>query len=487
VPAAPVLHGGTVTELDHVKARELFDTNPRGGFPHPRPPFRSVQKPERPLEPAPSLGQHDGVRLPAKPARSRPDAAPAGAVRPLEGVRVLDITAFWAGPAATQYLASLGADVIKLESIQRPDAIRFNSTVPPTADQWWEQGFLFLSANLDKRGITLNLADPRGRELALALVAQSNVVVENFSPRVMENFGLTYDEIRAARPDVITVRMPGWGLEGPWRERPGFATTMEQAGGMAWVTGYDGGSPMSPGLCDPLAGIHASFAMLAALEEQRATGRGQDIEISMIDMAVNVAAEQVIEQHVYGHLMTRCGNHSPRSAPQGAYTCAGENEWVAVSISTDEEWSRLREALGAPAWAADPALESFAGRRSAVDRLDDELAAWAAARPLADALRVLRRAGVPAEPVVHSYAVDEDEQMRARGFWEPITHPLVGEVPYPGWPMKLSGDQGPWHRSPSPLLGQHTEEVLGKELGLGADEIASLREAGVIGDRPLGL
>jgi crotonobetainyl-CoA:carnitine CoA-transferase CaiB-like acyl-CoA transferase len=153
-------------------------------------------------------------------------------------------------------LATLGADVIKVESIQRPDAIRFAGTVPPSVEQWYEQGLIYLSANLNKRGITLNLGGERGRELFLALVAHSDVVVENYSPRVMENFRLTYDDLRAARDDIVYVRMPGWGLGGPWRERPAFATTMEQAAGMAWVTGYGDGPPMAPayGARDPLRG-----------------------------------------------------------------------------------------------------------------------------------------------------------------------------------------------------------------------------------------
>ena len=274
-------------------------------------------------------------------------------------MRVLDVTAFWAGPSATQYLATLGADVIKVESVQRPDSMRFNVSVSPKTERWWEQGYLFLSANLNKRGITLNLGDDRGRELFLQLVAQSDVVVENFTPRVMENFKLTYDAIREVRPDVVMVSMPGWGLDGPWRDRPGFATTMEQASGMAFVTGYNDGPPMAPGLCDPLAGVHGAFAVLAALEERRKTGRGQHIEVPMIDLAVNVSAEQILEFEVYGELMTRTGNRCLQAAPQGVYSCAGADEWLALSVTTEEQWKALCEAIGAPSWADDPELATI--------------------------------------------------------------------------------------------------------------------------------
>jgi crotonobetainyl-CoA:carnitine CoA-transferase CaiB-like acyl-CoA transferase len=484
VPATPVLNGATVTALDHLQARELFDVNPRGGFPHPRPPFRSSATERRMPAPAPALGEHQDLALPSRPTTGRA-SADADHRLPLDGVRVLDCTAFWAGPCATQYLAMLGADVIKVESIQRPDGMRFNVTVPPTVEQWYEQGALYLAANLNKRGITLNLADDHGRELFLALAARSDVVFENYSPRVMENFRLTFEDLKAVRADIVMVRMPGWGLEGPWRDHPGFATTMEQASGMAWVTGYEDGPPMVPGLCDPLAGIHAVFATLAALEERRASGRGQQVEVSMIDMAVNVAAEQIVEYAVYGNLMTREGNRDAKVAPQGAYSCADRQTWVALSVSNDAEWLGLKTALGNPRWADEPALATAEGRNSH-SRLDDELAAWCGARPLDSALAALREAGVPAEPVVPSHAIDTDEQLQHRAFWQPVAHPVVGTHQYPGWPIRLSGGPTQWYTSAAPLLGQHTEEVL-KELGLTDEQLADLREAKVIGDRPRGL
>jgi crotonobetainyl-CoA:carnitine CoA-transferase CaiB-like acyl-CoA transferase len=486
VPATPILNGATLTGLDHLAARELFDPNPRGGFPHPRPPFRSSATEQETPAPAPTLGEHQDLTLGPRPS-SRHASGDADDRLPLDGIRVLDCTAFWAGPYATQYLATLGADVIKVESIQRPDSIRFNTTVAPAVEQWYEQGFLYLSANLNKRGLTLNLGDERGRELFLSLVALSDVVIENYSPRVMENFRLTYDDLRAARADIIYVRMPGWGLDGPWRERPAFATTMEQASGMAWVTGYhDDGLPMAPGLCDPLAGIHAAFAALAALEERRATGRGQQVEVSMIDMAVNVAAEQILEHVVYGHLMMREGNSSPDAAPQGVYSCAETETWVAVSVSSDAQWEALKTVLGNPLWADEPALATADGRHAAQGQLDGELTAWCATRSLNSALAELRAAGVPAEPVVHSYAIDTDEQMQSRGFWQSVAHPIVGTHRYPGWPIRMSSRPAQWYRSAAPLLGEHTDEIL-RELGLTDEQLVELYEARVIGDRPVGL
>ncbi|MGH3563512.1 MAG: CoA transferase, partial [Mycobacterium sp.] len=240
VPAAPVGNAVTVPRMAQLLARNVFVANPRGSFPQPRPPFR-MRTTARPFAPAPGIGEHDGDPELNRPgsavARPIQRAGPAGGL-PLAGLKVLDFTALWAGPFTTEYLASMGADVIKVESIQRPDAMRFIVTGQPSTPDWYEQGYIFNAANLGKRAITLNLGDPDGRDLALRLAARSDVIIENFTPRVMEAFGLDYDAFARVRRDVVVVRMPGFGLEGPWRDRPGFATTMEQMSGMGWITGY---------------------------------------------------------------------------------------------------------------------------------------------------------------------------------------------------------------------------------------------------------
>ena len=171
----------------------------------------------------------------------------------------------------------------------------------------------------------------------------------------MEQFGLSYDDLRAVNPRIIMVRMPGFGLEGPWRERPGFAATMEQVSGLAWITGYTDGLPSIPGICDPLAGMHAAFAVLTALEHRARTGEGQLIELAMIDLAANLVVEQVLEHSVYGHLMARQGNHQPGGGHQGVYACLEPDQWVAVRVASDQAWRGLRGALGSPAWSLDSA------------------------------------------------------------------------------------------------------------------------------------
>ncbi len=485
VPAAPISSGASVTGLPHVIARRLFRPNPRGQFPDPRPPFRSNRTTPQPAEPAPRLGTHDQAPVLGTLSKRPPNPPKNEVVElPLEGVRILDLTAFWAGPFATQYLATLGADVIKIESVQRPDPMRFSVTVPPTTEQWYEQGSLFNAINLNKRGITLDLSRTAGQELFLRLVATADVVVENFTPRVMENFGLTYEVLQRVRSDIIMLRMPGWGLEGPWRDRPAFASTMEQASGIAWMTGRPDGPPELPGLCDPLTGVHAAFAVLAALEERRRTGQGQQVELAMLDLAVNVAVEQVLEHAAYGHLVERQGNRGPAAAPQGVYPTV-DHAWLALAVGTDEEWQALCRVLVNVHLAEDVRLRHAIGRRSAHHHIDSEVARWSAGKTLDEALSELRRAGVPAEAVVSAYEIDQEPQMNSRGFWEDVWHPVVGTYRYPGWPMRLSGGPARWYRRPAPLFGQHNEEVLRGLLGLTDDELFSLRDKAVIGDRLL--
>ncbi|HEY8546170.1 MAG TPA: CoA transferase [Acidimicrobiales bacterium] len=494
VPAALIGRGETMPHFDHLVERGSFTTNPAGGFVQPASPFRMAGSRRPEVGEPPAVGAHDG-RVDWAPRTATDGAAPVDGgprpnPRPLAGLRVLDLTTFWAGPIATQLLAALGADVVRIESIQRPDPQRYNTRVPRTEPQWYETAPVFVAPNLGKREVTLNLSSPRGREVFEQLLATADLVVENYTPRVLDNFGLTYERMRAVNPGIVLVRMPAFGLDGPWRDRPGFAQTVSQAGGMCWTTGPEGDPPMNPGpVCDPLAGIHAMVAALAALEQRRRTGEGQLIEVPMIDVVLNVTAEQTIEHSAYGRSLGRDGNRGPHAAPQGAYRCGpdGADDWIAVAVRTDDEWAALAKAVGQDAWLDDPELATAAGRRAAADRIDAALAAWCAGRDADAALAALRDAGVPAEPVVPAHLADRRPELTGRGFFEEVDHPVVGPKRYPSLPFRLRsrGDE-PWHTRPAPLLGQHNDEVLG-ELGLDAEALARLREEQVIGEVPLGL
>jgi crotonobetainyl-CoA:carnitine CoA-transferase CaiB-like acyl-CoA transferase len=389
-------------------------------------------------------------------------------------------------------LASLGADVIHLESITRPDGMRMvGGMLAGTHEAWWECSHFFLAANSNKRGLTLDLTKPRGLELARELIARSDVVLENFTPRVMENFGLTWDRIRSLNPRAILIRMPAFGLSGPWRDHTGFAQTMEQMTGLAWLTGHPDDQPrIQRGPCDPLAGMHAAFALLVALAEREATGRGVHVECTMVEGALNAAAEPLIEFTAYGRLMHRCGNRSPGAAPQGLYPCRGSRpgreRWLALSVATDAQWEALREVLGRPAWSDDPALATRAGRRDAHDRIDEALRPWFAGRDRETLVDALLAAGVPAAPVADPREASANPQHRARGFFEPFAHSVVGDQCAPRVPFTYTTVER-WLRSAAPTLGQHNREILGGLLGLDDAAIAALAADGVIGTRPRGV
>ena len=481
IPVAPIGNGDTVTECEQFRARGVYEAGPDGAL-QPRAPYRLGRGRLRPFARAPRLGEHAPSWEPAIPP-----APGDGAALPFAGLRVLDFTMFWAGPFVGHFLATLGADVIKVEAIQRPDGIRFASTAQPTSDRSWEWSAMFHGMNAGKRGITLDLSRPRGVELARALAARADVLVENFSPRVLDNVGLRWDELARDNPGLVMVRMPAFGLDGPWRDRTGFAQTMEQVSGMAWVTGYADGPPLIPrGPCDPLAGMHAILALLVALEHRRRTGEGQLVESTMVEAALNATADQVLERQAYGRFAGRDGNRGPVAAPPNLYACRGEEQWLAIAVATDPQWAALVDVLGHPAWATDPRLATARGRRAAHDAIDDALARICRDADRDALVDRLLAAGVPAAPVVHPTTLATNPQLRARGFLESVEHPVTGSHELPGLPMRFS-DLPRWYRAPAPTLGQHTAAVLREALDLDDAEIETLRAERIIGERPVGL
>ncbi len=490
IPVAPVGDGRTLPQMDHLVARGVFSKGP-GGFLQPRVPYRLSRTPTRPLGSAPKLDEHgDAIRaVPGSVFRPREEPAPTvgpdAPGLPLTGLRVVDLTAFWAGPFATCYLADLGADVVKVESIQRPDGMRFAGAI--RKEKLWEWSPVFAGANPGKRDVTLQLDDARGMALLKRLIADADVVIENYSVRVLENFGLGWDEVRALSPRVIMVRMPAFGLDGPWRDRTGFAMTIEQVSGLAWITGYEDLPLVVRGACDPVGGMQTVFALLMALEHRRRTGEGQLVEVPLLENALNLAAEQVIEYSAYGELLTRAGNRGPVSAPQGVYRCAdrdGQEQYVAIAIARDEQWQALCDQLGNPAWARDPQLATAAGRRTRHDEIDERIDAWLADQHRDAAAERLVAAGIPAAAVINAHRVMPNPQLEARAFFQTMVHPETGPTRYPGFPMRFSRFGPGLHRRPPPTLGQHNDEVLRGELGLSEAEVAELRAARVVGERP---
>jgi crotonobetainyl-CoA:carnitine CoA-transferase CaiB-like acyl-CoA transferase len=483
LPVAPLGNGSTIHEMDYVRERDILVTNP-AGFQQPRAPWLMSRCRSAPLRAAPAAGEANSETAWQRTSFEQP---PARLGLPLEGLRIVDLTAFWAGPAATHALAAFGADVIKVESIQRPDGIRFSGALRTDVQDWWEYGWVFHAVNTNKRSLTLDLASGDGRRLFLDLVSAADAVIENFSPRVMDNFALTADVLLDVNPRVVVARMPAFGLSGPWRDRVGFAPTMEQIAGLAWVTGLPEGPPVTPrGACDPLAGIHAAFALLAAVRFSERSGQGQLIELPMIESVLNVTAGQSIEHEVFGITLSRQGNHAQGSAIQNLYRCAGEDDWIAVTINSDDQWHALRELMGRPPWSDDQALATVAGRRRSADDIDERLRRWFAIQQLDPTVENFAAAGIPAAPVVSPSLVTDNPQLRHRGFFERLSHPRTGEGWYPRPPFARLAGQSRWLQRTPPTLGEHNDEILRDLCGLAVEDVARLAASEVIGTRPKG-
>ena len=281
------------------------------------------------------------------------------------------------------------------------------------------------------------------------------MLIDNFSPRVLEQLGLDQDALLARNPRLVVLRAPGYGLTGPWRERLAYAPTIEAQAGLAWISGFPDRGPEPPsGVADAMGGAHATVALLLALEHRDRTGRGMFLECPMVGSALNLAAEQVVEHSAYGRLLERRGNRSATCVPQGVYLTADvdadgtRDRWVAISVADDVQWAALCRAVAALGWSTDPVLASVEGRRAAEDTIDATLAGWCASRSAAEIVDTLSGAGVPTEPVVPAHEHHRSEQVVWRGLFEPVDHPVTGTVDFIGAPFRHAN--GPRRAQPSP-------------------------------------
>lgn len=508
IPVAPVNNGRTVLDHEQLLARNVFAENPpRDGnetaFRQPRPPYLVNGRTLFPFRPAPRPGEHSGNIPPRqRHATHAPEPATDPGL-PLAGMRILDATAWWAGPSATQMLAHLGAEVIHLEAIQRPDGSRMMGGMFSHQKSWHEFSPMFLSTNTNKLGLTLNLEDPRGVDVARELLKHCDVFVENYSPRVIEKFGLDWPAVHALNPRCIMVRMPAFGLDGPWKDHVGFAQTMEQMSGMAWRTGHMDDQPrIQRGPCDPMAGMNAALAILVALNERDRRhdnqrdpgGSGCLIECPMVEGALNAAAEAIVEYSAYGNLLERMGNRSMDAAPQGLYACAHHDrkneQWLALSVESDQQWQRLKAALEHPPWAQAPAFADLASRRRHHDQLDQHLQAYLQDKLLDEILARWSHLGIPVAPVRSSAKTWLHPQLQSRHFFEELDHPVVGTHLHVGTPFRFASrdaQEQRWLRNPAPTLGQHNRDILAGLLHMSEENIRALEAAGVVGTELAGL
>lgn len=486
IPAAPITEGDTILGCPQYAERGFFVESAAEAWRFTRPgaPFRLSKTPARPPLPAPALRTNGAQATWSERGAPRPRGDGIDVSLPFAGLKVFDLSTFWAGAYLTCYLGAFGADVIKVESVQRPDGHRYSGALLREGDDWYERGPLWQGTNLNKRDITLDLTSAAGRELALRLAAEADVVVENFSPRVVEQFGLDYDSIAHNNPGVIMVRMPGFGLDGPWRDYVGWALNIEQVSGMSAATGYADGPPCNlQGPADPIAGVHACVALLAALEHRRSTGEGQLIEVAQIEVGAAVTAEPVIEYSLTGAVRQREGNRH-REYAQGVYKTSNVDEWVALTVRDDADWLAVLDVIDRPDLRDDPMFANAVARRANHDEFDEVLANWTCGRTAEEIVATFGRHGVPAERLLTADQMYDVEQLDARGFYQDLDHSITGRQRFPGWPFRISPGPAHHHRTAAPTLGQHNAEVLGA-LGLSAQEIAALREQRVIGERVL--
>jgi crotonobetainyl-CoA:carnitine CoA-transferase CaiB-like acyl-CoA transferase len=505
VPVGVVLSMAEVLEDRHLSERGFWrpledDTR---DLRVPGSPFRFVGEP-LPPEHAPSAPTGD---LPPLAPRARPEAP--GILdgrtphRPLEGLRVVDLTRIWSGPLATRTLGDLGADVIKVEAPtgRGPSAVPKNATGywadDDPGDRPWLRNGLNNKLNRNKRSLAIDLKHPEGREALLALVARADLVIENFSARAMPSLGLGYEQLREVNPRIIYVAMPAYGLTGPYREYVGLGPSIEPLTGMTSLMGYGPDEPRMSvqAITDAMSGTMAASAVLTALERRARTGEGAFIELSQAEGGTAYFGEQVIERQLTGREPERTGNAHPRHAPWGVYRCAGDDAWVAIAVEDDAGWEAFCDIAGTD-WASRTEFATLEARLAHRDALDAAVEGWTSGQQAAGAMQALQAVGVAAAVVNAAPQWLSDPHLHARHYFFTTEELGTGQRTYDGFPVTwhtrelregrseaLGSGRGydQWRRSPG--LGEHNREVLASA-GLEGDAVDALESAGVIVDRP---
>jgi benzylsuccinate CoA-transferase BbsF subunit len=406
---------------------------------------------------------------------------------PLAGIRVCDMTWIVAGPSCTRILADFGAEVIRVEHGQHLDGVRLGNLSanpgPPTGNN---SGF-FNYLNRNKKSVQLNVRHPMGMDVLKRLIAESDVLVENFSSRVMESWGLDYPELKAIRPDIIYCCASGFGHSGRDRDFSTWGPTAQAISGLTLMSGLPGKPPAGWGFSylDHLAGYVGATAVMMALHHRNRTGEGQMIDISQVECGISLAGVAVLDGSVNGRSWLRPGmppgNQAwePQAAPHNTYPCRGSDRWIAIAVLNDAEWQSLVRAMDEPAWALSEQFAGLEGRLAARDQLDEQIGRWTADQDAYEVMQLLQAAGVRAGVCqAAGDKVERDPQLAARHWWHVLPHAELGESKFDGVVPQLSLSPGEV-RAPSPLLGEHTYEVMRDVVHMTDEEFAEHQELGV--------
>jgi crotonobetainyl-CoA:carnitine CoA-transferase CaiB-like acyl-CoA transferase len=401
---------------------------------------------------------------------------------PLTGVRVLDFTWVISGPQCTHILGDFGAEVIKVEWPHYPDGMRNRGQPPGTDPGSWEEGGLWNNLNRNKRSVTLNMRHPRAAAIAMDLVAQCDVVVANMGPHVLESWGLSWEVMQSVRPGLIYLCMTGFGLGGPNEGYLVFGPVMQAISGIHGMTGRPGAEPAGLGYsyADYTAGYFGALAVLAALQDREATGNGAMIDLGQVEATVALTSVAILDYQVNGRPFSAWGNvpFGADDAPAGLYRCQGEDSWCAISVRTDDQWAALTRVIGRDDLGRDPRLSARKSRAGHRPMLDQVVSVWTEPRTRDAVVTGLADAGVPCSPVLTAEEMLADPALRARGYYQEATHPLLGPREF-----QMGGIQspaGPELRRAGPMFGEANDDIYGGLLGMSPDHIRELAAEAVI-------
>ena len=488
VSLAPVNSLAELLALDHLEARDYWrdvaigeGVSVQGAGAWAKPSNGALALRSR----APALGEHGEsiqAELAAAGDRERTPAplGPTDGELPFAGLKVVDFAWVGVGPITTKFLADHGATVIRVESESRPDVLR-GSVPAKDGILGLNRSQFFGDFNTSKLSITLDMKQAEARGIARRLVAWADVFVESFAPGAIGRMGLDYAEVKKLNPGIVMISTCLMGQTGPARSLAGYGYHTAAIAGFYGITGWPDRPPCGPWIAytDTIAPRFVTTILAAALDHRRRTGEGCFVDLAQLEASLHFLGPELLDLQVSGRAATRLGNRSPHAAPQGCYPCAGDDQWLAIGVDTDEQWRSLCAAVGRRDLADDPDLATHQGRQARHDRIDEAIAAWTRDKAPSLAMNMLIEAGVPAGVVQRSHDLLEDEQYEHRGFYRYFDHPEMGRIPYAGHQYRIAGyDNGPL--GPAPLLGQHSFEVLSGILGLSDDAIGAAYASGAV-------